>query len=63
MNETMSGEEFRRLPCPVCGNLTHIKVYHNTVLLKFPLFCSKCKKETIIDVVQLKMIASPESDR
>ena len=30
----------------------------NTVLVKFPLYCPKCKKETNIDVVQLKMVPS-----
>ena len=34
------------------------KVYADTVLVKFPLFCPKCKKEIIIDVVQLKMVIS-----
>ena len=44
--------------CPVCGAKTRTKVYANTVLIKFPLFCPKCKNETLIDVVKLKMVTS-----
>ena len=44
--------------CPVCGAKTRTKVYTDTVLIKFPLFCPKCKRERLIDVVQLKMVPS-----
>jgi len=44
--------------CPVCDGKTRTKVYADTVLVKFPLFCPKCKKEILIDVVQLKMVVS-----
>ena len=44
--------------CPVCGAKTRTRVYVNTVLIKFPLFCPKCKKEIFVDVVQLKMVPS-----
>ena len=43
---------------PICGEKTRTKVYDNTVLVKFPLYCPKCKKETKIDVIQLKMVLS-----
>ena len=46
--------------CPICGQRTDIKVYEDTVLLKFPLFCPKCKKQTIINVVKMKMVISEE---
>ena len=32
--------------------------YDDTVLVKFPLYCPKCKKEIKIDVIQLKMVLS-----
>lgn len=41
--------------CPVCGGKTRTKVSEDTVLLKFPLYCPKCKSETTVNVVQLKM--------
>jgi len=54
--------ESRRVPCPICGGRSRIRVYADTVLIKFPLYCPKCKKETRIDVVQLKMVKSNEPD-
>jgi len=46
--------------CPVCNNKTRTKVNGNTVLINFPLFCPKCKREFMIDVVQMKMVMSKE---
>lgn len=48
----------RWVRCPVCNGKTRIKVYADTVMFKFPLYCPKCKKETRIDVMQLKMAIS-----
>jgi len=48
--------------CPICQGKTRTKVYADTVLVRFPLFCPKCKEETLIDVVQLKMTTSKEPD-
>jgi predicted RNA-binding Zn-ribbon protein involved in translation (DUF1610 family) len=42
--------------CPICGGKTRTKANADTVLVNFPLFCPKCKKETIINLVQLKMV-------
>ncbi len=36
--------------CPICRSKTRIKVRSNTILENFPLFCPKCKKETIISI-------------
>ena len=44
------------IPCPVCKENTDVKVYGDTVLLNFPLYCPKCDNETLINVVQLKMV-------
>ena len=44
--------------CPICKGKTRTKVYEDTVLVKFPLYCPKCKKEFRIDVVKLKMVLS-----
>ena len=48
--------------CPICDSKTRVKVYEDTVLINFPLFCPWCKKETIINVVKLKMLISKEPD-
>lgn len=36
--------------CPICGNKTRSKVREDTVLLRFPLYCPKCRQETLIEV-------------
>ena len=46
-------EEF--LLCPVCDNKTRTKVYVHTTLTNFPLFCPKCKRETVVDVEELNL--------
>lgn len=48
--------------CPCCGGKTRTKVYKDTVLVNFPLYCQKCKKEFIVSVVKLKMVLSNEPD-
>ena len=40
------------LLCPLCKNQSQIKLRHDTALTNFPLTCSKCKQETLIDVRQ-----------
>ena len=35
--------------CPVCGGKTREKVRADTVLENFPLFCPKCKRESIVN--------------
>lgn len=48
--------------CPICGGKTRTKVYVETILLNFPLYCPKCKREIKVNVVQLKMMRSEEPD-
>ena len=48
--------------CPVCGSKTRLKIRENTVLENFPLFCPKCKKETLISVKQQNMSVIKEPD-
>lgn len=48
--------------CPVCGNKTHDKMREDTVLLNFPLYCPKCKQETLIEVQQQKITVIKEPD-
>ena len=56
MNDNLNDSLWIR--CPICDGKTRTKVYADTVLVNFPLFCPKCKKEIRIDVVQLKMVIS-----
>ncbi len=41
--------------CPIYGNKTRLKIREDTELKNFPLFCPKCKHETLINVRQLNM--------
>lgn len=41
--------------CPVCGNKTRNKIREDTVLNNFPLFCPKCKKESLIAAKELRV--------
>ncbi len=50
------------LLCPVCGNKTRLKVREDTVLENFPLFCPKCKHETLINVQKLNISVIKEPD-
>ncbi|MEE8837117.1 MAG: cysteine-rich KTR domain-containing protein [Eubacteriales bacterium] len=36
--------------CPFCGAKTRVKLLPETELKAFPLFCPKCRRESIIDV-------------
>lgn len=50
--------ETKWIHCPICGSKTRTKVSKDTVLVNFPLFCPRCKKETYVDVIKLKMVLS-----
>lgn len=54
--------ESKWICCPQCSSKTKVKVYEETVLVKFPLYCPKCKKEFMVNVVKLKMVLSDEPD-
>lgn len=48
--------------CPVCQQKTRLKIQENTELKNFPLFCPKCKQETLIDVKKFNMNIIKEPD-
>ncbi len=50
------------LLCPVCGNKTRLKLREDTVLENFPLYCPKCRQETLINVRQMNMSIIKEPD-
>ena len=41
--------------CPVCGRKTHNKIRKDTELKNFPLYCPKCKQETLINAKDLQI--------
>ena len=48
--------------CPVCGNKTRIRIREDTRLENFPLFCPKCKQETLINVKEMNILVIKEPD-
>ena len=48
--------------CPVCGNKTRLKIRKDTELKNFPLFCPKCRQETLIRVKQFNITVIKEPD-
>ena len=48
--------------CPICNNKTRVKIYKNTILENFPLYCPKCKQETLIKVKNLQIVIITEPD-
>lgn len=43
-------DESRFILCPYRKAKTRVKIKQNTVLKNFPLFCPKCKQESVINV-------------
>lgn len=41
--------------CPVCGNKTRLQIWADTELKNFPLYCPKCKQESLIDAKGLQV--------
>ena len=48
--------------CPVCKNKTRVKIREDTVLENFPLFCPKCKQESLVSAKQLNISVIKEPD-
>lgn len=44
---------YKWIYCPICGNKTRDKIRADTIIKNFPLFCPKCKKESLIEVENL----------
>jgi len=41
--------------CPVCGNKTRNKIREDTILKNYPLYCPKCKQESLIQAENLQV--------
>lgn len=48
--------------CPVCGNKTRDRIREDTVIRNFPLYCPKCKQETLIEAEHLRINVVMKSD-
>ena len=41
--------------CPVCGNKARLQIRKDTELKNFPLYCPKCRQESLIDAKNLQV--------
>ena len=48
--------------CPICGNKSRNKMRSDTELKNYPLYCPKCKRETLVDVKDFQIIVIKEPD-
>ncbi|HBF0812526.1 MULTISPECIES: cysteine-rich KTR domain-containing protein [Clostridia] len=55
-------DKVKWLLCPICKNKTRTRLREDTVLENFPLFCPKCKQETLINIRKLNMSVIKEPD-
>ena len=49
--------------CPICGNKTRNQIREDTILLNFPLYCPKCKRETLVKAKYLKVTVIDNRDK
>ena len=59
----MSAAEERWVLCPVCGAKTRLRLLRRTILQEFPLFCPKCRRESIINErnFQIEEVNQPDA--
>ena len=48
--------------CPACGQKTRNKIRADTVLKNYPLYCPKCKQESLIRAEKLHITVIKEPD-
>ena len=47
--------------CPICGSKTRDRFREDTVLKNYPLYCPKCKQETLINAKELHITVIKKS--
>ncbi len=50
------------IDCPVCGSKTRDRIREDTILKNYPLYCPKCKQQTLIEVQNLQVTIIKEPD-
>ena len=48
--------------CPICAGKTRHRIRKDTVLINYPLYCPKCRKETLIKAKNLQVTVIKEPD-
>lgn len=55
-------DESQWIICPVCGSKTRDRLRQDTVLKNYPLYCPKCKQETLINAKEFQITVIKELD-
>lgn len=55
-------DDMKWIYCPVCQSKTRLKMWEKTELRFFPLFCPKCRRETLIHVTNQKITVVQEQE-
>lgn len=55
-------ERYHWIYCPICENKTRMKIREDTEIRNFPLYCPKCRQESLINVKSLKVVVMKEPD-
>lgn len=50
------------LRCPKCGSKTRDKILPQTIMINYPLYCPKCKRELLVSVKNLSITIIKEPD-
>ena len=62
MSVLFSKEKAEWIRCPVCGSKTRLQIRENTELKNSPLYCPKCKQESLIEAKDLRVTLITEPD-
>lgn len=56
-------EKLEWIKCPICGSKTRLKIRNDTKIKNFPLYCPKCKQESLVEIDKmiLKVIKEPDA--
>ena len=60
--DNMLTENSEWIYCPICGNKTRDRLRNDTILKNYPLYCTKCKQETLIEAKNLQIVVIKEPD-
>ena len=55
-------EKTEWIRCPDCGNKTRLQIREDTELKNFPLYCPKCRQESLINAMNLQVTVIKEPD-
>ena len=55
-------EQIHWICCPNCGSKTRDRLREDTILINYPIYCPKCKQETLINARDLQITVIKEPD-